>query len=194
MAQVRSLCVYCGSRIGRDPSHAAAAAALGEALARRGITLVYGGGRVGLMGVMADACLAAGGRVVGIIPRHLYAWEVGHDGVSELLVVENMHTRKRLMVERSDAVAVLPGALGTLDETLEMATWRQVGLHDLPIVVVDVAGYWQPLLHLVRHAVAEGYVDAQVAAALQFVGSVDELFAALDAAPPPRFAFEDRWA
>ncbi|MCC7276246.1 MAG: TIGR00730 family Rossman fold protein [Alphaproteobacteria bacterium] len=194
MAESRTLCVYCGSRVGHDPRHRAAAAELGCALAARGVTLVFGGGRVGLMGVLADACLAAGGTVVGIIPRHLHAAEVAHTGVTELLVVANMHMRKRLMAERSDAVAVLPGALGTLDETMEMATWKQLGLHDLPIVVVDVAGYWSPLLRLVDHAVREGYADERHRRLLTVVGTVDGLFAALAAAPAPRFAFRDRWA
>lgn len=194
MPEIRSLCVYCGAHIGTNPNHRAAAEELGRALAARRIELVFGGGRVGMMGALADACLAAGGRVVGIIPRHLYQDEVGHDGVTELMIVENMHARKRLMVERSDAVAVLPGALGTLDETMEMATWRQVGLHDLPIALLDVDGYWQPLLRLVDHAIREGYGTQKLRSYFQVAGSVEALLAGLSAAPPPRFAFKDRWA
>lgn len=194
MPDIRSLCVYCGARTGINPSHRAAAEELGRTLAARNIELVFGGGRVGMMGIVADACLAAGGRVVGIIPRHLHVAEVAHTGVTELLVVENMHARKRLMAERSDAVAVLPGALGTLDETMEMATWRQIGLHELPIALLDVDGYWQPLLHLIDHAIREGYGTPRLRSFFQVAETVDAMLAGLAAAPAPRFAFKDRWA
>lgn len=191
---MRSLCVYCGARTGTTPSHAAAARELGRALAARGIELVFGGGRVGMMGIVADACLAAGGRVVGIIPGHLFSAEVAHTGLSELVVVGNMHERKRRMAERADAVAVLPGALGTLDETLEMATWRQIGLHELPIGLLDVEGYWQPLLHLVDHAIRHGYGPPELRDIFLVADTVDGLLDRLAAQPAPRFAFKDRWA
>ncbi|BBK43164.1 cytokinin riboside 5'-monophosphate phosphoribohydrolase [Allostella vacuolata] len=194
MANIRSLSVYCGARAGTNPLHRAAARELGRALAERGIELVFGGGRVGMMGIVADACLAAGGRVVGIIPRLLVSAEVAHAQVTELLVVENMHERKRRMVERADAVAALPGALGTLDELMEMATWRQIGLHDLPIVLLDVEGYWQPLLRLVDHAIAEGYGTEVLRSYFTVARTVEEMLAALADAPAPRFAFQERWA
>jgi len=194
LGHVHSLCVYCGSHPGLDPGPRAAAAALGRALARSRTTLVFGGGRVGLMGVIADACLGAGGTAVGIIPRHLHDIEVGHQGVSELVVVPNMHERKRQMAERADAFAVLPGGLGTLDELFEILTWRQLGLHDLPILVLDLDGYWAPLTALIDHAVASGFARASHRALLQVVPTVDALTEALRVARPPAFAFRDRWA
>ena len=194
MPAIRSLCVYCGARTGTRASHRAAARDLGVALAARDIELVFGGGRVGMMGILADACLAAGGRAVGIIPAHLFAAEVAHTGLTELVVVGDMHERKRQMAERADAVAVLPGALGTLDETMEMATWRQIGLHELPIGLLDVDGYWQPLLHLVDHAVAHGYGTDALRDIFLVDATVDGLLGRLEAAPAPRFGFRDRWA
>jgi uncharacterized protein (TIGR00730 family) len=143
--KIRRLCVYCGSSPGVDPRYREAARALGGGLAARGIELVYGGGRNGLMGLVADAVLAGGGKVTGVIPLHLQNRELAHVGLSELLVVDSMHERKRVMAERADAFAVLPGGIGTLDETVEILSWRQLGLHDKPIYVVDIAGYWSPL-------------------------------------------------
>src|ERR1700687_244226 len=148
MALVKRICVYCGSSGRVNEAYRAAATRLGMVLARAGIELIYGGGRVGLMGLVADAALAEGGRVTGIIPMHLHDREVGHTGLTELVVVDNMHNRKRRMFELADAFAVLPGGLGTLDETLEIITWKQLGLHDKPVVIVDVAGYWTPLIEL----------------------------------------------
>lgn len=194
MPTIRSLCVYCGARTGTRPSHRAAARELGAALAARNVELVFGGGRVGMMGIVADACLAAGGRAVGIIPAHLFAAEVAHTGLTELVVVDDMHERKRRMAERVDAVAVLPGALGTLDETMEMATWRQIGLHEMPIGLLDVEGYWQPLLHLVDHAIRHGYGTAALRDIFLVDPTVDGLLGKLEAAPAPRFAFKERWA
>jgi uncharacterized protein (TIGR00730 family) len=156
MATVKRLCVYCGSSSGIDPIHVEAARRLGTLLARARIRLVYGGGRVGLMGVLANAVLAAGGEVTGIIPAHLHDAEVGHHGVTDLLIVGSMHERKRRMFEMSDAFVTLPGGLGTLDETFEIITWKQLGLHDKPIILLDSAGYWQPLLGLIDHIVAQG--------------------------------------
>ena len=152
MAVIKRLCVYCGSSPGVEPSYSTAAARLGTLLAESHVELVYGGGRVGLMGTLADAALAAGGRITGIIPRHLHDREVGHPGVSELIVVGSMHERKQRMFEIADAFAVLPGGLGTLDETFEMITWRQLGLHDKPLIIIDIAGYWTPLLELFEHS------------------------------------------
>jgi uncharacterized protein (TIGR00730 family) len=175
MQRVTRLCVYCGSAPGLDRRYRAAARELGEALAKAGIELVFGGGRIGLMGVVADAVLRAGGRVVGIIPDRLRAAELAHPGVSELVIAGSMHERKRLMAERADAFAVLPGGIGTLDEAFEILTWRQLGLHDKPIFLVDVAGYWQPLRDLLDHLAAQGFTAPLVPRLLEIVPDVAAL-------------------
>ncbi len=179
MQHIARLCVYCGSASGLDHRYQAAARELGEALAKAGIELVFGGGRVGLMGVLADAVLTSGGRVVGIIPERLRAAEVAHQGTTELVIAGSMHDRKRLMAERADAFAVLPGGIGTLDETFEILTWRQLGLHDKPIFLVDVAGYWQPLRDLLDHLIAQGFTQSLVPRLLEIVPDVGELMRAL---------------
>ena len=149
---VRRICVFCGAAAGNDPRYAAAAAELGRALAARSIEVVTGGGKVGLMGVVADATLAAGGRVIGIIPRFLEEREVAHRGLTELHVVESLHERKALMHELSDGFIALPGGFGTLDELMESITWAQLGLHAKPIGIVNVAGYFDELLSFVEGA------------------------------------------
>jgi uncharacterized protein (TIGR00730 family) len=154
-----SLCVYCGSRAGTDPAYADAARRVGAELGRRGEQLVYGGGHVGLMGLVADATLAAGGRAVGVIPQALVDREVGHRSLSEQHVVPTMHARKQLMAERADAFLALPGGIGTLEELFEVWTWRQLGYHDKPIGVLDVGGYWRPLWHFLDGSVAQGFLD-----------------------------------
>ena len=183
MQPIKSLCVYCGSNPGDDPRYAAAAAELGRGLAQVGIDLVFGGGRIGLMGIAADAALAAGGRVIGIIPDRLRSRELAHPGASEIVVVDTMHDRKRLMAERADAFAVLPGGIGTLDETFEMLTWRTLGLHDKPIFDVDVAGYWEPLRALLDHLAAHGFTEPLVPRWLDIVPNVAALLRMLVAAP-----------
>ena len=185
MAQLRSLCVYCGSSNRVDPAHLEGARGLGALAARRGIEIVFGGGHVGLMGALADGALAAGGRVTGIIPEHLQALEVGHEGVSEMIVVDSMHTRKRRMFERSDAFCILPGGLGTLDETFEIITWKQLSLHDKPIVLVNLAGYWDPLLKLLEHQIETGYLRPQHSRLFHVVERIESVFDALEAAPAP---------
>ena len=185
MAVVKRLCVYCGSSGRVDDRYRAAATELGALLAGAGIELVFGGGRVGLMGLLADAALAAGGRVIGVIPAHLHDREVGHTGLSELIVVASMHERKRRMFEIADGFLVLPGGLGTLDEAIEMVTWRQLGLHDKPIVIVDVAGYWAPLRALLDHVIAHGFAPPQSRSLFQWVAKVAEVLPLLDRLPPP---------
>lgn len=185
MALISSLCVYCGSSNAAPALHKEAAARLGTMLAKKGIALVYGGGRVGLMGIMADAALASGGHVIGVIPRHLVEAEVGHGSVSELHIVSSMHERKQKMFELSDAFAVLPGGLGTLDEAFEMVTWRQLHLHDKPIVIVDEGGYWAPLLALIDAIEADGYAKGIKGRLLEVVNGVDALLPALARAPEP---------
>ncbi len=157
MPPIRSFCVYCGSAPGGDPAYREAASALGSALAEGGIGLVFGGGRIGLMGVVADAVMAGGGQVTGVIPGALRAAEVAHQGLTELIIVSSMHERKQLMADRADAFAVMPGGIGTLDEMFEIVTWKHLGLHDKPIFVVDIAGYWEPLVKLLDHLVAQGF-------------------------------------
>jgi uncharacterized protein (TIGR00730 family) len=157
MAAIGSVCVYCGSSVGANPRHAEAARQLGRGLAEGGLRLIYGGGRVGLMGVVADAVLAAGGQAIGVIPEHLEAKEIGHRGVSELRVVGSMHERKTVMFELADAFVILPGGFGTLDEAFEMLTWRQLRLHDKPIVFLDSDGYWAPFHAIVEHFIHEGF-------------------------------------
>lgn len=184
MASIGSLAVFCGSQTGHGPSHRALAHALGGALAARGIRLVYGGGRIGLMGVVADAALAAGGEVVGVIPEHLYRLEVAHEGLSELITVASMHERKQRMFELADGFAVLPGGLGTLDETIEIVTWKLLDLHDKPLVLLNAGGYWAPLLDLIEHTMNAGFTGRGARALYQVVDGLDGLFAALDAAAP----------
>jgi uncharacterized protein (TIGR00730 family) len=178
-ARVRRLCVYCGSSIGADPRYREAASALGAGLAAAGIELVYGGGRNGLMGAVADAVLAGGGTAVGVIPRHLQDRELAHLGLSELVIVDTMHQRKQAMAERSDAFAVLPGGVGTLDEAVEILSWRQLGLHDKPIFIVDIAGYWSPLATLLDHVVTAEFAAPIVPRLIRFVPDVVTLLAAL---------------
>ena len=179
MAAISRVCVYCGSAGAVDERYREAARELGEALAKAGIEVVFGGGRIGLMGILADAALAAGGRVVGIIPGALRAAELAHAGVSELVIAGSMHERKRQMAERSDAFAVLPGGIGTLDEMFEIVTWRQLGLHDKPIFLVDIDGYWGPLRRLLDHLVANGFAAPLVPRLLEVVPTVAALLEGL---------------
>lgn len=153
------ICVYCGSRHGALPAYTEAARALGTLIGQQGHGLVYGGGNVGLMGVVADAVLAAGGPVTGVIPEALVQREVGHQGLSEQFVVPDMHVRKRMMAERADAFVALPGGIGTLEELYEVWTWRQLGYHDKPLALLNVAGFYDGLLAFMDHTVAQGFLD-----------------------------------
>jgi uncharacterized protein (TIGR00730 family) len=186
MAAISRVCVYCGSAGAVDARYREAASELGEALATAGIEVVFGGGRIGLMGLLADAALAAGGTVTGIIPGLLRDAELAHPGVSELVITASMHDRKRLMAERADAFAVLPGGIGTLDEMFEIITWRQLGLHDKPIFLVDVGGYWQPLRRLLDHLAEQGFTKPLVPRLLEIVPTVADLIAALALVPAGR--------
>ena len=157
----RSVCVFCGSALGARPSYSAAARDMGGALAKAGLTLVYGGGRLGLMGIIADAALAAGGRVIGVIPRMLIERELAHPALTRQHVVATMHERKTLMAEMSDAFVGLPGGMGTFDELVEIVTWAQLGLHAKPVVLANVDNYFAPLYAMLDNAVAEGFVSPQ---------------------------------
>ena len=161
MRELKRVCVFCGSSPGERAGYAAAAREMGRLLAERGIGLVYGGGKVGLMGVVADAVLAGGGEVIGVIPEALMAREVGHGGVTELRVVGSMHERKATMADLSDAFVALPGGFGTWEEYCEVLTWAQLGLHPKPCGLLNVEGYYTPFLALMDHAVAEGFVRPQ---------------------------------
>lgn len=154
-----SVAVYCGSRFGDLPAYAQVARELGDLIAQGGGSVVYGGGRVGLMGVVADAALAAGGRVIGVIPQALMDLEVGHAGLSELHVVQTMHERKQLMAERADAFIALPGGIGTLEELYEVWSWQQLGYHDKPVALLNVAGYYDALLEFMRVSFERGFVS-----------------------------------
>jgi uncharacterized protein (TIGR00730 family) len=154
----RSICVFCGSQGGSRPEYVDATREFAEAAARRGLSLVFGGGHVGLMGALADAALLHGGRIVGVIPRHLMRPEVAHRGLTELLIVESMHERKRTMAERSDAFVVLPGGYGTLEEMFEMVTWLQLQLQSKPVGILNIERFYDPLLDFLRHAAGEGFI------------------------------------
>jgi len=155
---LRSVCVFCGSQAGKRPEYADAARELVRVLVAHEVDLVYGGGHVGLMGALADQALALGGRVIGVIPEHLMRPEVAHQGLTELLVVDSMHTRKRAMADRSDAFIVLPGGYGTLEEMFEMVTWLQLQLQAKPVGIVNVEGYFDSLLAFIQHGASEGFI------------------------------------
>lgn len=177
-----ALCVFCGSKSGADPRWAAAARAFGAAVARRGWALVYGGGRIGLMGELAEGALAERGEVIGVIPRNLMARELGHPGLTRLEVVDDMAVRKTRMIEISDAFAALPGGLGTLDELFEVLTLRQIGTHRKPTGLYDQAGYWQPLLALCAGMADAGFVHPHDIEALLVRDAIEPLLDALEAA------------
>ena len=158
---MKAVCVFCGSSRGVRPEYEAAAAQLGREIARSGRTLVYGGGRVGLMGVLGDAAMAAGGRVIGVTPRRLVEKEVAHHGLTELRVVESMHERKAMMAHLSDAFIAMPGGVGTFEEFFEVLTWSQLGFHSKPCGLLNVAGYYDPMLAFLDHTVEQGFVRAE---------------------------------
>src|SRR4051794_11705814 len=182
------ICVFCGSSTGTDPVYAEQAAALGKLLAERGIGLVYGGASVGIMGVVADAALAAGGEVIGVIPQHLMRVEIAHDGLSELHVTADMHERKAKMAELSDGFLALPGGAGTLEELAEVWTWAQLGLHRKPIGLVDVAGYYRPLREFADHMVTEGFLRPQHRDLILVDPDPATLLDAFEAYEPPNIA------
>lgn len=215
MSTIKSLCVYCGSSNGADPVYREAAERLGTLMAERGIRLIYGGRRVGLMGAVAHAVMAGGGAATGVIPRFIVEHEKNNPSAGELsmglagpedkgapaqpkaapalpefdltevIVVDNMHERKRRMFELADGFIALPGGLGTLEETIEVVTWKKLKLHSKPVVVMNIAGYWEPLRALVERAVASGFAHPASLELFTLVGSADEVFEALARAPEP---------
>ena len=169
------LCVFCGSSSGNDPAYSELAQQLGRVLAQRRIGLVYGGGRVGLMGVLADAALAAGGEVIGVIPQALLDREHGHRGLTQLRVVDSMHARKALMAELADGFVALPGGIGTLEEIFEVWTWAQLGMHQKPCALINVGGFFTPLIGFLDHLVATGFLRAESRAMMTVAASPEEL-------------------
>jgi len=184
---MRSVCVFCGSNEGRRPEYRDAATALGTLLARSGVAVVYGGASVGLMGAVADAALAAGGTVTGVIPRHFTGREVAHRGLTQLHVTENMHERKALMADLSDAFIALPGGFGTLEELAEITTWAQLGLHAKPVGVLDVGGFYRLLLEFADHLVAEEFVAPAHRSLLVAGSTPGELLGRLREWTPPAY-------
>lgn len=184
-----SIAIFCGSSFGNDPAYAEAARLTGRTLAERGIDVVYGGGHVGLMGLVADAALEAGGKVVGVIPRQLDDRELAHKGVTELHVVESMHERKQLMADLSDAFIALPGGAGTLEEIAEQWTWAQLTIHAKPSGFLDVAGFWSPMRTLIDTMVSAGFVREEQSGIVSFSDDLDELLTILGA---PQ-SWTDKW-
>jgi len=180
MQSIRSLCVFCGSRVGTDPAYAAGAERLGHGLAERGVRLIYGGGSIGLMGVVMQSVLDHGGEATGVIPEFLMRREVGSPALTELVVVDSMHERKQRMFELADAFAVLPGGLGTLDETIEIITWQQLRLHAKPIGLLNVGGYWQVYEALIDWIVDQGFADAGIRDLFIVEEDVESLLGALE--------------
>jgi uncharacterized protein (TIGR00730 family) len=192
MSRPRSICVFCGSRRGTDPAMARAATDLGRLLADNGIGLVYGAGGVGLMDIVAQAALDAGGHVTGVMPRHLAVKELLKEGLSELHIVDTMHDRKRVMFELSEAFVALPGGIGTLEETVEILSWRQIGIHDKPIVLLNILGAWDHFEALMRDRVRAGFCAASDLELYEIVDRIDQLLPALELARPPTVtAFSD---
>ncbi|HEY1393996.1 MAG TPA: TIGR00730 family Rossman fold protein [Methylibium sp.] len=186
-----SICVYCGSRLGERPEYEAGARELGRLIAEQGWQLVYGGGNVGLMGILADAALAGGARVVGVIPESLMKREVGHRALSELHVVQTMHQRKQMMAERADAFLALPGGIGTFEELFEAWTWRQLGYHDKPLGLLNVAGYYDGFVQFMRHTTEQGFLSAAQLQTLEIDSDARQLLQRLASLAPKARAADD---
>ncbi|RED53606.1 TIGR00730 family Rossman fold protein [Aestuariispira insulae] len=193
MPNIKSVCVYCGSSSNVRESYRQCAIDFGRQLAESGRSLVYGGGKVGLMGLVADSTINNGGEVLGVIPEFLRDLEVGHGGVTELVITENMHERKMIMAERADAFVALPGGLGTLDETFEILTWKQLKLHDKPVIILNIDGYWDSLIELIHKQVAENFAKEANLELFQVVTSVEEAIEALEKSPAPTHDIESKW-
>lgn len=185
MDDINSLCVFCGSKVGNDPAYSAIARELAQELVRRNIRLVYGAGNIGIMGKLAEEVSRNGGKITGIIPDFLDKLEVGRKESDEFIVTKSMHERKALMFDASDAFITLPGGLGSLDETFEILTWRQLGLHDKPIIILDVNGYWGPLIDLIDSVVEKGFAAESAKELYTVVDSVQGVFEALSNAAKP---------
>jgi uncharacterized protein (TIGR00730 family) len=186
MTKIKSICVYCGSRTGNKKDFADLALSVGKILGQNNINLIYGGGNVGLMGIVATSVMDHGGKVHGIIPTHLDKTEKSHENITKLTVVDNMHQRKRLMFDQSDAFLVLPGSIGTLDETIEAITWRQLKLHDKPIIILDHNGYWQPFIALLKNIICHEFTSSETMDLFHVVGKADDVLPLLESLPEPK--------
>ena len=184
MPELSSICVFCGSNAGANPAYLKAAEVVGRGLAQRGVQVIYGGATVGMMGALADAARGAGGEVIGVIPQSIFDREIGHAGLDDLRVVGSMHERKALMAELSDAFIALPGGIGTLEELFEVYTWAQLGIHTKPLGLLDVAGYFQPLVAFLDHAVQERFLRPEMRTLLAVSDDLADLLAALEASEP----------
>ena len=180
MVSIPSVCVFCGSKIGAEPRYKAAAIATGTGIADRGWRLVYGGGGVGLMNETAGAALARGAPVIGVIPQFLMEFEAGHGGLTDLIVTDGMHDRKQIMFNLAGAFVILPGGVGTLDETMEILTWKQLQRHSKPIIIVNEGGYWTPMLEMMDKIVESGFMGQNTIELLQIVDTVPEAFELLE--------------
>lgn len=193
MTKINNVCVYCGSSSKVDDAFKQAAIDLGKYIAEQKWGVVYGGGRVGLMGLVADSALEKGGKVIGIIPEHIQGREVEHTDLTELHVVDTMHVRKQMMVDRSEAFVILPGGIGTLDEFFELITWKQLGLHDKPIVIVNVNGYWTKLIEAVENIANEGFMRQEDLKMYHVVDKVEDVVETLKNAPSEKFDPTTKW-
>ncbi len=190
MTVIKNLCVYCGSRVGLNARYEAVAHEMGKIMANQGIGLVFGAGSIGLMGVTARSVLEEGGRVIGIIPEHLHSAEVALDELDDIRIVGSMHERKKLMFDLSDGFVIIPGGLGTLDETFEIITWAQLGLHNKPVIIVNDGGYWDPLIALIDHVIDHEFASQSSRDLFYVVDDVSDVLSAVKAhlAPEPKSA------
>jgi uncharacterized protein (TIGR00730 family) len=193
MNNIKSICVYCGSSINVDDDFKIAAEEMGKILAARGIRLVYGGGKAGLMGIIADSVMKNGGEVTGIIPSHIAEREIQHTGLTELHVVDTMHVRKQMMVDHSDAFLVLPGGIGTMEEMCEIMTWRQLGIHDMPIVIANLKNFWGPFLETIENIIQQGFMRETDLKLATVVDKIDDIMEAFDRAPQESFDPSSKW-
>ncbi len=193
MSDIQSLCVYCGSSINVDDDFKDAAHNMGVILAKAGIRLVYGGGKAGLMGIIADSVMDNGGEVIGIIPTHISDREIQHTGLTKLHIVDTMHERKQMMMDYSDAFLVLPGGIGTLEETCEVMTWRQLGIHDKPIIIANLKDYWTPFFSLIDFIIDQGFMRTDDKKIAMVTDTIDDVLEKLKAAPKESFDPSSKW-
>jgi len=193
MTKISTVCVYLGSSGKCSEGHKKTAYDFGQLMAKAGMSLVYGGGRVGLMGILADSVLKGGGKVIGIIPEHISRREISHEELTELHVVDSMHTRKQMMVDKSDAFVVLPGGIGTLDELCEVMTWKQLGMHDKPIVIANVNQYWSPFMAMIDNVIKEKFMRDEDRRLITEVDNIDAVIRALTEAPAETFDPSSKW-
>ncbi|MDD3181739.1 MAG: TIGR00730 family Rossman fold protein [Alphaproteobacteria bacterium] len=190
---IESVCIYCGSSVHVAPAYKQIAHNVGTALARHNLRMIFGGGSIGLMGITADAALAAGGEVIGIIPEHIRSHEIQHTGLTELVVVDSMHIRKSLMAERSDAFVALPGGFGTIEELFEILTWKQIGLHTKPILIYNASGFWDPMLELIDHVITTNFAPQNNRRIFTVVTTPEEMIDAIKTISTESFSPEDKW-